>query len=213
MLSISVIIPDPYELSANYNDNAVRKNNHLKKKSNSTGVEKDDSLWLSTIYEIWETKDIFYDINMRINNFNSLDVKNIKEGIRILGERKTGDTMSKIICDHFQMILDTREREFFYKKDLLKKNKEMHENLSEKITQLQIDIEMLQLDVENRIVTYENAIDKIELIDIQKNLIISQINLLKTMGSSDYDIKILIAYMKGVYNELSKLLTIFHIKK
>ena len=80
MLSISVIIPDPYELSANYNDNAVRKNNHLKKKSNSTGVEKDDSLWLSTIYEIWETKDIFYDINMRINNFNSLDVKNIKEG-------------------------------------------------------------------------------------------------------------------------------------
>ena len=111
------------------------------------------------------------------------------------------------------MILDTREREFFYKKDLLKKNKEMHENLSEKITQLQIDIEMLQLDVENRIVTYENAIDKIELIDIQKNLIISQINLLKTMGSSDYDIKILIAYMKGVYNELSKLLTIFHIKK
>ena len=214
MLSISVIIPNPYDI-----DFIITKDsNNMKKNMNTLNsldsyTENDNSLWLSSIYEIWETKDIFYDINTRINNLDKdikdikdiKNIKNIKEGIRILRHRKTlGDSISKIVCDHFQMMLDTLETPFFYKKQ------EIYENLAEKITQLQIDIERIQLDIENEIISYENVIKKIELIDIEKNLIITEINLLKTIKTNNYHIKILNALMKGVYNELSKLLTVFH---
>jgi hypothetical protein len=216
MLTISVIIPDPSDknfviknssyLRSLRKDNSFYTNdtNDKNDKNDKNDTNINDSLWLSSIYEIWETKDIFYDINTRINNFNSLDI--IREGIRII--RDKGDTTSKMVCDHFQMILELQET----KKQLLKKMEKMHETISEKIIQLQIDIENLCVDIEDGIITHENVIKKIELIDIEKNLITNEINILKNMGASEYDIKILTSFMKGVYNELSKLLTIFHIK-
>lgn len=210
MLTISVIIPDPSDKNFVIKNSSylrsLRKDNsfYTNDKNDKNDTNINDSLWLSSIYEIWETKDIFYDINTRINNFNSLDI--IREGIRII--RDKGDTTSKMVCDHFQMILELQET----KKQLLKKMEKMHETISEKIIQLQIDIENLCVDIEDGIITHENVIKKIELIDIEKNLITNEINILKNMGASEYDIKILTSFMKGVYNELSKLLTIFHIK-
>lgn len=208
MLSLSVIIPDI--------SNIIKKDFIPLKKTNIESFENDDSIWLSSIYEIWETKDIFHDINMRINNnniFKTNNIKNIREGIRILRERKSlglgdkGDNMCNMVCDHFEIILDSQERMIFYD---FNKIYEIHENLAEKITQLQINIEILQLDAESGLITYEDVMKKVELIDIEKKLIMNEINLLKNMGASEYDIAILMKFMKGVYRELSNLLKIFH---
>lgn len=215
MLSLSVIIPDI--------SNIINKDFIPLKKTNIEAFENfenDDSIWLSSIYEIWETKDIFHDINMRINmriNNNNIsktnNIRNIREGIRILRERKSlglgdkGDNMCNMVCDHFEIILDSQERMIFYD---FNKIYEIHENLSEKITQLQINIEILQLDAESGLITYEDVMKKVELIDIEKKLIMNEINLLKNMGASEYHITILMKFMKGVYRELSNLLKIFH---
>jgi hypothetical protein len=163
-----------------------------------TPIEKDNSTWITVIYELWTEKAIENDIRDRIIKLELLSLDevddvllNIKEGIRVLGERLKNNTY---LIENYKYILK-------YKEDQIE-NKRYDINIKKE--QLIKRMEKFRQDLETRQASGDNAFG--DMIDKEKKEISKETSDIRKMGANRECLKQIGRVMKTVYNQISKIL-------
>ena len=175
-----------------------------------TPIEKDDSTWITVIYELWGETAIENDLRYRIIKLDLLPLDevddvliNIKEGIRIFEERLNANPyhneyMKRFIVDKY--ILK-------YKEDQIEKKRT---DIDMKKEQLIKRMEKFRQDLETRQVIGGSSGDDAfgDVIDKEKKEINKEISEIRQMGADRECLKKIGRVMKTIYNQISKALTV-----
>ncbi len=124
-ISLSIIIPS--------NESLIQKD-YIPLYGKGTPIQEDKSLWITTIYDMWDTNKICNDINNRlldvgapggVLDIDSPEITIINEGLRILSMRMKAYDHYLPILTGFYTILENKLRVIYMMNQINEFNKSM----------------------------------------------------------------------------------------